>query len=295
MRSDGGTERRSAAALLACALVTACSSGPPSLEQSVLRFVAQSQESDGGRYEEPGREARSDIVDGVLALLDGREQEARRLLERRDYRTAQAEGVELVLPAQVPDDRGWGLYAVRPDGLPVAVEVPHPRADKRTEHLGAALAERVDAQLLLVAGARRDQDDGDADVAHREDSLFAAVHDALAERGVPAVQLHGYAADSSPGNDVIVSPGAAPLTPLVRRVADRLEDVGLRTCRAWREDCGPLAGRKNVQGRSSEQAGAPFVHLEVSSAVREDDEARARVVQAVADAITDAVSPAPAT
>ena len=283
-----------AAALLWCALVTACSSGPPGLEESVLEYVAQSQEPDGGRYEQPGRASRNDLVDAVLALLDGREQEARRLLERRGYRTAAGQGEQLVLPAQVPDDRGWGLYAVRPQGLPVAVEVPHPRADWRTEHLGAALAERVDAALLLVAGARRDRDDGNADVAHQQDSVFAAVHAALAERGIPAVQLHGYADDSSPGNDVVVSPGRTEVGPLVTRVASRLEDAGLRTCRAWREDCGPLEGRTNVQGAASDAAGTPFLHLEVSRSVRENPDARAAVVEAVAAAVGETVPPAQA-
>lgn len=294
MRHRGTCRRRVSTALLAGALATACSSGPPGLEEEVLTFVVQSQESDGGRYEPPGRAAREDLVDAVLAVIDGRRDDARRLLERRDYRLAEAAGgSDLVRPVQVPDERGWGLYAVRHRGRPVAVEVPHPRADLRTEHLGVALAERVEASLLLVAGARRDRDDGRADVAHQEDSLFAAVHEALTDRGLPAVQLHGYAQDSSPGNDVVVSAGPSEVGPLVRRAAERLEDAGLRTCRAWREDCGRLEGRTNVQGAASQAAGTPFLHLEVSRRVREDPDARAEVVAAVGAAIVETVPPAP--
>jgi hypothetical protein len=272
--------------LLAGALLTACGTDePPGLERAVLDFVAASQREDGGSYEPPGRDERRDVSDGVLALADGEPDRARRLVEPHGYRLSAADGVDLVVPEQVPDRRGWGLYAVRSAGRDVAVEVPHPRADLRTEHLGAALAEAVSARHLLVAGARRDRDGGRADVAHERESLFAVVHEQLAARGVPAVQVHGYAADSSPGNDVVVSPGAAELSPLVREVADRLDDAGLRTCRVWREHCGQLEGRRNVQGAASELAGTPFLHLEVSSGVREDRRRRAVLVDAVADAV----------
>lgn len=284
----GAGLRRVAVVLLAGALLAACGSdddGRPSLERAVLDFVAASQAEGGGSYEAPGRQERRDVSDGVLALADGERARARRLLERHGYRLSEADGVDLVVPDEVPDGRGWGMYAVRPAGRDVAVEVPHPRADRRTEHLGAALAEAVSARHLLVAGARRDRASGRADVAHEEDSLFALVHEQLAARGVPAVQVHGYAADSSPDHDVIVSPGATELSPLVREVADRLDDAGLRTCRVWRDDCGPLEGRGNVQGAASEVAGSPFLHLEVSSRVRDDRRRRQVLVEAVADAV----------
>lgn len=280
---------RAAVVLVAGAVLAACGTteedGPPGLEEAVLDFVAASQGEDGGDYEAPGRRERRDVSDGVLALADGERDRARRLLERHGYRLSEADGVDLVVPAEVPDGRGWGLYAVRGQGRDVAVEVPHPRADVRTEHLGAALADAVAARHLLVAGARRDQDERRADVAHQERSLFALVHEQLAARGVPAVQVHGYAQDSSPDREVIVSPGAAELSPLVREIADRLDDAGLRTCRVWREDCGPLEGRTNVQGVASEAAGTPFVHLEVSSRVRKDRDRTALLVEAVADAV----------
>ena len=285
----GAGLRGTAVALVVAVLLGACAVNdderPPDLRRTVLDFVAASQAEDGGSYEVPRREERRDVADGVLALTDGERDRARRLLEDRGYRIAGAEGVDVVVPAEVPDGRGWGLYAVRPEGREVAVEVPHPRADLRTEHLGAALAEAVAARHLLVAGARRDQDDRRADVAHEQDSLFALVHARLAVRGVPAVQVHGYAQDSSPGSDVVVSPGAAELSPLVREIADRLEDAGLRTCRAWRDDCGALEGRTNVQGAASEKAGSAFAHLEVSRRVRQDRDRTERLVEAVAGAV----------
>lgn len=280
-------------ALLSGGLV-ACSgarpAGPPGVEQAVLAFVATSQADGGGDYRAPQEEPRRDLPQALLHLAAEREPEAAPLLARHGYRVEQARGSRLVVPERVPDGRGWGLYAVRPGGAALAVEVPHPRADRLTEHLGAALAERTGAQHLLVAGARRDRDDGAADVAHEPDSLFAAVHAALAAEGLPAVQVHGFAASSSPGQDVVVSPGSAALTPLVQRLADAAEASGLRTCRAWQQDCGPLEGRTNVQSRASARAGAPFVHLEVTAAVREDAGRRAALVEALAAAL---LPPAP--
>ena len=288
-----------AAGLLAGALLGACSgtdgAGALDLEEAVLDFVAASQAAGGGTYEAPGRlQGREwrEISDGVLALGDGERALALRLLGRHGYRLSEADGVDLVVPDEVPDGRGWGLYAVRAQGRDVAVEVPHPRADLRTEHMGAALAEAVAARHLLVAGARRDRDNGRADVAHEPDSLFSRVHEQLAARGVPAVQLHGYATSSAPDSDVIVSPGAAELSPLAREVADRLDDAGLRTCRVWSDACGPLQGRSNAQGAASKASGAPFVHLEVSGRVRQDRRRTEVVVEAVAAAVRAATLPA---
>lgn len=269
------------AGLLAGCLA-ACSaagpSGPPGLEQAVLSFVA----AGGGDYEVPADRPREELVQAVLLLTGEREAAALPLLAAHGYRAADVPGGRLVVPERVPDGRGWGAYAVRPGGLPLVVEVPHPRADRRTEHLGAALAERTGARYLLVAGAHRDRADGAADVAHAPDSLFAAVHDALAEQGLPAVQVHGFATRTSPAADVVVSPGSAALAPLVERLADAAEASGLRTCRAWQQDCGPLQGLTNAQGQASARSGTPFVHLEVTAAVRDDAARRAALVEVLA-------------
>jgi hypothetical protein len=75
------------------------------------------------------------------------------------------------------------------------------------------------------------------------------------------------------------------LSPLVREVAERLDRAGLRTCRAWQQACADLEGRNNVQGAASDLAGAPFVHLEVSSRVRQDAERTGQFLSAVAGAV----------
>ncbi len=275
-------------------VLAACSPGsaqPATLTEATLRYVDRAQGSDGGRYQQPGPRALEDLPRSVW-LTAQRGPSAEPLLERHGYTTrpaGESGRVRLLVPEDEPDERGWGLYAVRPGGRRVVVEVPHPRADLETERLGAQLAERLQAEYLLVAGARRDRSGGEADVAHREASVFAAVHASLAERGLPAVQLHGFAEESSPDNDVVVSPGGAALSPLVRRVATELDRGGFRTCRVWTRECGQLEGRTNVQSAAS--ARAPFAHVEVSRAVRDDR--RERLVAALAAAVDATVPPLP--
>ncbi len=278
--------RRAAAVLLL--LVTGCGSDPVRLDDhdtraAVLSFVA-AQQDDGSRYRRPAAAAADSLARAVLALGRGDRAVAERAAEDEAYSVVElSAGVLALTPAQLPDSRGWGLYVVRPTGRDLAVEVPHPRADLDTERLGAEVAESVQARYLLVAGARRDAGDGAADVAHESDAVFSAVHEALARDGVPAVQLHGFAADSLPGVDLVVSPGAAALSPLARRLADLGEEAGLSVCRAWTASCGRLEGRTNVQGRASRDAGSVFVHLEATHALR-DRERRATLVELLARA-----------
>lgn len=266
----------------------------PSLTDEVLAFVQRSQADHGGSYRRPDGAAAQRIASAVLSLGDGREEQARGQLAQVRYRERPLRSdpaVRLVIPATEPDPRGWGLYAVRRGGLAVAVEVPHPRADRQTETLGAQLAERLQAGYFLVAGARRDRDGGAADVAHESDSVFTAVHARIAERGLPAVQVHGFDPSSSPGNDVVVSPGSTPLSDLARRTADAVEAAGFVTCRVWRQACGPLEGRTNAQSEASLQAGVPFVHVEIVRAVRQDEARRADLLTALVTAARTAGAP----
>lgn len=284
-------DRRSFGPLLLAVLLLFCG-GPEapredaaSLTRSVRTFVEASQGATGGAYRRPSLGAARDLAEVVTLVATGRRASAAELALRHSYELL-TEGKFVVLaPERVPDDRGWGLYAIRSGGHRIAIEVPHPRADRRTEALGAALAERLDAQFFLLAGARRDSDGGRADVAHQVGSVFSTVHATLATRGVPAVQLHGFAQDSSPGNDIVLSPGASRLSPLVEQIANSLQDAGFRTCRAWQERCGRLEGRSNVQSGASAVSGAAFAHVEVSSSVRDDRDARQALVAALTAAV----------
>jgi hypothetical protein len=199
---------------------------------------------------------------------------------RRDYVRAAAE----------PDsDRAWGMLVIESGAGPpeVLIEVPHPRADLETEQIGLALMRAVPGSALLVAGAHRRAAKGAADVAHRTDSLFAALADDLAQRGSYQLQLHGFADDSMRGKDAVISTGAADVDRTSKRLAEALDDADLRVCRAWSRKCRELEGKQNVQGNAAARRGLPFLHLELNNATRTDPTKRSAVVAALAGVLID--------
>jgi hypothetical protein len=180
----------------------------------------------------------------------------------------------------------WGAVVV--DGgaaASVVVEVPHPVADRDTEHVGLALFRAVPGAVLLLAGAHRRAAGGHADVAHQPGSFFHGVATHLGARGLPELQLHGFGRTSLPGVDAVVSAGAGAPGPLAERVGAELDAAGLAVCRAWEEGCGALEGRTNAQGRAAATGGWPFVHIELDRAARGEGQ-RTATVAALARAAT---------
>jgi hypothetical protein len=262
--------------------------GVQDLRDEVTRFASGLRED--ARYRPPDANERR-VLTGVLDRLAGQGRDAvgglaeelaplgYRVRTGADPRT----GRDFVLLVNEPGtDRGWGLYVVdlsRP--ATIVIEVPHPVADLRTEEIGVALFGRMPGAVLAVAGTHRRAADGAGDVAHRKDSMFHAVTDGLASRGLPQVQLHGFDDSSLPGVDVVLSSGATSTNPALPRVAARLSDAGLRACSAWRQECGELEGRRNQQGIAAAKRGTTFVHVELSRSVREDASRAATVVDAL--------------
>ncbi|MEU7786668.1 hypothetical protein [Amycolatopsis sp. NPDC049159] len=182
-------------------------------------------------------------------------------------------------------DRAWGMYVIDRSAPPsLVVEVPHPAFDLRTELFGVDLFRRVPGAVLLVAGAHRKAGDGKADVAHEEDSVFHVVATALAGRGLPQVQLHGFHDQNLPATDVVLSSGATVAGDAARRAADRLTADGFAVCRAWEERCKGLEGTTNVQGKMAASDDTVFLHVEMSRTVREAPDRRADVVRALTEA-----------
>ncbi|MFC8389514.1 hypothetical protein [Streptomyces sp. CB02400] len=108
----------------------------------------------------------------------------------------------------------------------------------------------------------------------------------LQERGVPGVQLHGFAESTTDRYDAVVSTGAAESAPgEVSALADRMESDGLRVCRGWSARC-PLEGTTNVQGRAAERQHATFVHLELAPGARGDGRDSDEAAAAVAGLLT---------
>ncbi|MFI9237993.1 hypothetical protein [Streptomyces sp. NPDC053079] len=278
---------------------------PVDLGRRITAFTDRIDQN--GRYRVPAVHDRKAVADGVRLLLDGDRAAAEQALDTAGYtvRTLvdRADGGRRyaeIADATADGDaiRGWGRVYVDLRGpARWTVQVPHPTADLRTEQIGLGLLRGVPGGVLILAGAYRTLGDGDgggagagsegdaaADVAHRSDSVFAAVADSLADRRLPAVQVHGFADSSLPDQDVVVSPGKGDAgLPSARRLAGGLRKEGLRVCEVWQRYCGRLEGRTNVEGDHADAVGVPFLHVEHSRRVRLDDGLVVKAVRALVE------------
>ncbi|TWP45765.1 hypothetical protein FKR81_38670 [Lentzea tibetensis] len=239
-------------------------------------------------YRAPTRAERDKAVTALRPLLTGTGGADAKALASLGFgvRTGSDRGRPYVLAASEPgDERGWGMYVADRSAPPrLVIEVPHPKADRNTEELGVELHRRVPGSVVLIAGAHRRAAGNAADVAHRTDSLFHAVADDLAARGVPQVQLHGFDEDNLPEYDLVLSSGAARVSGGAKRAADGAEDAGLPVCRAWRDDCGKLEGTTNAQGKAAAEHGSVFLHIEVTGRLRETVASRDQIANVLAAA-----------
>ena len=167
----------------------------------------------------------------------------------------------------------------------LVVEVPHPGFDVNTDVIGVDLFRARPGSILLVAGAHRQASQGQADVAHNDQSIFHTFATTLAEHGLPQLQLHGFADANLPDADVAVSNGSAEVGSLHRGIVERLRRDGFTVCTAWQDECGRLEGTANVQGLAAAEQGAVFVHLEASWSVRGDDWRRDQLVNSLASMV----------
>ncbi|QOV41521.1 hypothetical protein IM697_40555 [Streptomyces ferrugineus] len=245
-----------------------------------------------GPYTPPGDDERERLADGVGRLLDGDAAQAERLLAPLGLGVTRLTDTDSgrrydEIAALRPNGEAarWGrLYLTADSPVRWNVQVPHPVSDRDTEALGVRLLEDTPSGALVVAGAHRRAGRGDAaDVAHREDSAFHSIVVELQKRGVPGLQLHGFAESSERPYEAIVSGGAAQSTSgEATALADRLEADGLRVCRGWQARC-PLEGTANVQGRSAERRHAGFLHVELAPDARDDGPDADETSDALAD------------
>jgi hypothetical protein len=247
-----------------------------------------------GRYRPPrGAEVRDlEALADALARADA---DAASRVGGRLGLAAETTGGACVLRSDPDTERAWLVVALRLGVAPgVVVEVPHPNADLDTEFVGLGVWRRCPGALYLQAGAHRaagappdacERADHPADVAARADTPFARVVARLVARGLPQLQLHGFA--DRDGVDVVLSPGASTGGPLLDAVADRLaatgERVGVGDDPRWTD----LLGRRNVQGLAAADRATAFVHLELSRSLRRDTGRREAVADALAGAVDD--------
>ncbi|MET8331906.1 hypothetical protein [Streptomyces sp. NPDC005181] len=246
-------------------------------------------------YTPPGKAQRARLAKAVGSLLSGDAQEAERQLAplglglTRLTDTDSGRRYDEIAATGTGESTRWGrLYLNADSTVRWDAQVPHPVSDRDTEALGIRLLEENPGGALVLAGAHRQAGEDDAaEVAHREDSAFHTVVVELQKRGVPGVQLHGFTDSSDRPYDAVVSTGAVETAPVeVAAMADRMDDDGLRVCRAWAARC-PLEGKTNVQGRSAQREHAGFVHVELARHARADD---GRDTEEAADALAGLVT-----
>jgi hypothetical protein len=189
------------------------------------------------------------------------------------YTDREERGAEsLMLSEQSPVQRAWGLYMFRIDPASnVIVEAPHPVSDEAISVIATCAYRALRARALLIAGARRDTNtDGSADVAHHTQSVFQAVHQAMAASGDALVlQFHGFAARRHNGYPqvVLASPQAGG-GRVMERIASALRDEGLTVGVCNRDSRLKLCGQTNAQALAS--GGSIFIHLELDESIRRD-------------------------
>ncbi|WP_053705146.1 hypothetical protein [Streptomyces sp. WM6368] len=260
------------------------------LEQRIARLTAGFSERGG--YRTPTDQERLAFTRAFAHLLDGDTEAARTGFSEIDFalRTV-TDGADGRRYAEVADEvsesghtgRGWGRVYVDLD-RPArwSVQVPHPVADARTELLGARVLRGAPGGVLVLAGAHRDAgEDGAADVAHRDDSVFHGVVEELARRNLPGVQLHGFADESFRGRDAVVSTGAGDSAVAdAEQLTAALRRDGLEVCTAYSARC-KLAGRENEQGRTAADRQSRFLHVELNKTLRGDDRGLDRAAAAI--------------
>jgi hypothetical protein len=222
------------------------------------------------RYRPPDAEERDRATAALTCLATGGEPDLDGL-DLRVTRGADVTGRAFALLTDAPGtERAWGAVVLDEDATRTVVEVPHPGSDRLTARLGLELFRAAPGCALIVAGTRRTVHDA----AHRTDSMFHHFAQTLA---APEIQLHGFANDSAPDTDAVVSPGAGRRGPAHEAVEEALAQHGFRT--RHHEN---LAGRTNVQGIAAAERGTPFLHLELAPLLRVDQGNRDRVVDALA-------------
>jgi hypothetical protein len=246
-----------------------------------------------GRYRHPTGDERQQARTGTDRLLRGDTAAAQEWFDPLGMDTSTAvdaatDRAYALAASHSYTERSWGLLVIdlTAPGPHLVLEVPHPVADRDSEHIGLALFRAIPGAALLVAGAHRRAANRTADVAHQPDSLFHAIATHLADTGLAQLQLHGYHDESLPSHEIVISAGAGQPGPLAHQAADRLAAGGFDVCRAWRRDCGALEGRRNAQGRAAAEHGHPFVHLEINRSIRADPDRRATLIDALAATYT---------
>lgn len=205
---------------------------------------------------------------------------------------------DLWLLAERPEaKRGAGAIVIREGAAaPVLVQAPHTFFDVGTLPVALDAFDAGRCRALSINTVHRyaagrgdengDDEGGDAisDVAHTTASFFLAGHRALlaAQPGAWTVQLHGFGDDRAPGVSAILS--ASVTNASIVEVTARARSVLGDDVRRYPDDIRVLGALRNVEASACRDAGAPFLHVEMSRTLRDklgdDAELRRRAAAA---------------
>lgn len=210
-------------------------------------------------------------------------------------------------PDSESDRRGWGSYFFSTESdRQGMVEVPHILADRNTENIGAKAFLLARSRVFLLAGAHRHANGcNTADVCDPPDKIFQIVHKAAVdEASLQTWQIHGFGnkPEFPIGTAAVISNGKGGITDAIidldRRFSDSqldsyvyntLESNSPENQQVNGEFSGdvfePLGATKNVQGIRNNQKKVPFIHIELSSAIRAKESERSLAASIIAESI----------
>ena len=176
--------------------------------------------------------------------------------------------------------RGQGYYVIRKRGpVLLVLQAPHAYTDLYTGDIAHSMLDGAADVVAWNTTSRRtpvDGADGTADLARRDDSLFAALTRSLA-RGharVRVVQLHGFASErrktaAGARAAVIVSSGSRWVTPPVDAIARCLGDFVDGPVAVFPRDVTELGATTNLHGAILRRFGHEgFIHVEMNLPTR---------------------------
>lgn len=279
--------RSGLAVLLALSAPLLAAARPPTLENLF-------RESQGRDYQPPSPDELRQAEQLFRRAFAGRIEAAEwAALGFRVERLAERGGAFTVIREAPDQQRGRGFYAFvdSPVSAPI-LQAPHALSDRYTGIIAVELfaSGRFAAGAWSTAprGYQDDDEDVDADMAHRPDSYFIAFSRAAA-MSRPAkvvVQLHGFAADKRKTEagrraGAIVSASQRQPTPVAEEVARCLGGAFAEPVLLYPLQVKELGGLTNQIAqtlRTLDHSG--FVHLELAQPLREqlhrDAEARQR-------------------
>ena len=185
-----------------------------------------------------------------------------------------------IIKEKEPVYRGSGIY-IRRCGAhtePLVVQAPHGYYDLHTGRIARQVFRDTGARWLMLNSlqrykSRKGETPSDAfhpaDAAHNHRLLFQAVTKGILEAS-PSIlfaQLHGFE-ERSHGVDAILSDGRRSPQTWSARLATAWKPPGLRV-EVYGANGRGLGGTTNVQGNLINAAGGRFLHVEMTTAVRE--------------------------